>query len=298
MDEILKKLLESDLLSEETKTQLSEQFQTAVAAYLAEERSKLEVEIRSTLTEEFVKARDELAETVDTKVEEFLKAEFDELHEEINKFRDLEVEFAEKLVEEKEVLAQQLAEQLNQLVDKLDAFLEVRIDDEMSELKENIDEVKKLEFGRKIFEAVEAEFKKFRKEDLSSVEADLAEALAKLSDAETRLAEIENARLAEARESKLEQLLSPLSGNAREQMKIILSNVKTEKLEESYKVYIGRVLKETVSEVTKVKPIVEEKTVESKDTKVVTGNEELNEDVKPNDQVSRMRKLAGLTATK
>ena len=298
MDEILKKLLESDLLSEETKTQLSEQFQTAVAAYLAEERSKLEVEIRSTLTEEFVKARDELAETVDTKVEEFLKAEFDELHEEINKFRDLEVEFAEKLVEEKEVLAQQLAEQLNQLVDKLDAFLEVRIDDEMSELKENIDEVKKLEFGRKIFEAVEAEFKKFRKEDLSSVEADLAEALAKLSDAETRLAEIENARLAEARESKLEQLLSPLSGNAREQMKIILSNVKTEKLEESYKVYIGRVLKETVSEVTEVKPIVEEKTVESKDTKVVTGNEELNEDVKPNDQVSRMRKLAGLTATK
>lgn len=298
MDEILKKLLESDLLSEETKTQLSEQFQTAVAAYLAEERSKLEVEIRSTLTEEFVKARDELAETVDTKVEEFLKAEFDELHEEINKFRDLEVEFAEKLVEEKEVLAQQLAEQLNQLVDKLDAFLEVRIDDEMSELKENIDEVKKFEFGRKIFEAVEAEFKKFRKEDLSSVEADLAEALDKLSDAETRLAEIENARLAEARESKLEQLLSPLSGNAREQMKIILSNVKTEKLEESYKVYIGRVLKETVSEVTKVKPIVEEKTVESKDTKVVTGNEELNEDVKPNDQVSRMRKLAGLTATK
>lgn len=298
MDEILKKLLESDLLSEETKTQLSEQFQTAVAAYLAEERSKLEVEIRSTLTEEFVKARDELAETVDTKVEEFLKAEFDELHEEINKFRDLEVEFAEKLVEEKEVLAQQLAEQLNQLVDKLDAFLEVRIDDEMSELKENIDEVKKLEFGRKIFEAVEAEFKKFRKEDLSSVEADLAEALDKLSDAETCLAEIENARLAEARESKLEQLLSPLSGNAREQMKIILSNVKTEKLEESYKVYIGRVLKETVSEVTKVKPIVEEKTVESKDTKVVTGNEELNEDVKPNDQVSRMRKLAGLTATK
>ena len=298
MDEILKKLLESDLLSEETKTQLSEQFQTAVAAYLAEERSKLEVEIRSTLTEEFVKARDELAETVDTKVEEFLKAEFDELHEEINKFRDLEVEFAEKLVEEKEVLAQQLAEQLNQLVDKLDAFLEVRIDDEMSELKENIDEVKKLEFGRKIFEAVEAEFKKFRKEDLSSVEADLAEALDKLSDAETRLAEIENARLAEARESKLEQLLSPLSGNAREQMKIILSNVKTEKLEESYKVYIGRVLKETVSEVTEVKPIVEEKTVESKDTKVVTGNEELNEDVKPNDQVSRMRKLVGLTATK
>jgi hypothetical protein len=299
MDEILKKLLESDLLSEETKAQLNEQFKTAVDAYLAEERSKLEVEIRSTLTEEFVKAREELAETVDTKVEEFLKKEFDELHEDINKFRDLEVEYAEKLVEEKETLAQMLSEQVNQLVDKLDAFLEVRIDEEMSELAEDIEDVKKLEFGRKIFEAVEAEFKKFRKEDLSSVEADLAEAQDKLADAENRLAEIEQNRLAEARNNKLDELLSPLSGNTREQMKIILSNVKTEKLEEAFKTYIGRILKESVVDVKKEEtsknPLVEAKTDE-KEVTLVTGNDKevLEEDVKPSDQLSRMRMLAGL----
>lgn len=303
MDEILKKLLESDLLSEETKTQLSEQFKTAVDAFLTEERSKLEVEIRSTLTEEFVKAREELAETVDTKVEEFLTKEFDELKEDIDKFRDLEVEFAEKLVEEKEILAQTLGEQLNQLVDKLDAFLEVRLDEEMSELHEDIEQVKKLEFGRKIFEAVEAEFKSFRKEDLSTVESDLAEALDKLSDAENRLAEIENTRLAEARNSKLEELLSPLSGNAREQMKIILSNVATEKLEEAFKVYIGRVLKESVVEAKKdeapVAALTESQKTEAKPSTLVTGNqEELTEDVKPSDQLIRMRKLAGLTATR
>jgi len=299
MDEILKKLLESDLLSEETKAQLNEQFKTAVDAYLAEERSKLEVEIRSTLTEEFIKAREELAETVDSKVEEFLKVEFDELKEDINKFRDLEVEYAEKLVEEKENLAQMLGEQLNTLVDKLDAFLEVRIDEEMSELKEDIEDVKKLEFGRKIFEAVETEFKKFRKEDLTSVEADLAETIDKLADAENRLAEIEQTRLAEARNSKLEELLSPLSGNAREQMKIILSNVSTEKLEEAFKVYIGRVLKETVvepkKEVTVSAPQITESKGAASASTVVTGNEEvLDEEVKPSDQLSRIRALAGL----
>jgi hypothetical protein len=101
MDEILKQLLASDLLSEDTKAQLSEQFTIGVQAYLAEERSKLEVEIRSTLTEEFVKARDELAVTVDTKVEAFLAKEFEELKEDINKFRDLEVDYAEKLVEKR-----------------------------------------------------------------------------------------------------------------------------------------------------------------------------------------------------
>ena len=304
MDEILKKLLESDLLSPETKAEVSTQFKATVEAYLAEERSKLEVEIRSTLTEEFVKARDELAEAVDKKVEEFLNTEFTELHEDINKFRDLEVEFAEKLVEEKEKLAQMLGEQLNQLVDKLDAFLEVRLDEEMSELTEDIADVKKLEFGRKIFEAVEAEFKKFRKGDLTDAEQALAEATDRLQDAEKRLADIEHERLAEARNSKMDELLSALSGNAKEQMKIILSNVATEKLEEAYKVYIGRVLKEAVVDVKKdeaqpVKVVTEAKKVEAAPAaKVVTGNEELHEqvdDVQPSDQLIRMRKLAGLT---
>jgi uncharacterized phage infection (PIP) family protein YhgE len=305
MDEILKKLLESDLLSEDTKAEISTQFKTAVDSFLAEERSKLEVEIRSTLTEEFVKARDELAEAVDTKVEEFLKTEFDELKEDINKFRDLEVEFAEKLVEEKEKLAQVLGEQLNQLVDKLDAFLEVRLDEEMSELTEDIADVKKLEFGRKIFEAVEAEFKKFRKGDLSDAEQDLAEAQDRLADATKKLADIEHERLAEARNSKMDELLSALSGNAKEQMKIILSNVSTEKLDEAYKVYIGRVLKESVVDVKKneaqpAKIVTESKKVEVAPvaSKIVTGNDEeiaLVEDVQPSDQIIRMRKLAGLT---
>jgi hypothetical protein len=212
----------------------------------------------------------------------------------------LEVDYAEKLVEEKERLAQALGEQMNALVDKIDAFLEVRLDEEFSEIEEDIEDVKKLEFGRKIFEAVEAEFKKFRKEDLGTVEADLAEALDKLSDAETRLADIETSRLAEARNIKLEELLSPLSGNAREQMKIILSNVSTEKLEEAFKVYIGRILKETVDiTVTKdPKAIIESKTVSAKPATLVTGNEEsLTEDVQNDAQAAhllRMRKLAGI----
>jgi len=302
MNELLKKLLESDLLSEETKAEISTQFNSSVETYLAEERSKLEVEIRSTLAEEFVQAREALAETINTKIDAFLNSEFDELKEDINKFRDLEVEYAEKLVEEKERLATLLGEQIDQLVDKLDAFLDTRLDEEMSELKEDIEDVRKLEFGRKIFEAVETEFKKFRKEDQSTVEADLAEALDKLSDAETRLADIEHNRLAEARSAKLEELLAPLSGNSREQMKIILSNVATDKLEEAFKVYIGRVLKEAVEPKKEEVKIVESKKVDAKTSTLVTGNDEevITEEVaKPNEaQLTRMRKLAGVNVTK
>jgi hypothetical protein len=304
MDEILKKLLESDLLSEETKTQITEQFKTAVDAYLAEERSKLEVEIHSQLTEEFVQAREALAARVDAKIDEVLNEEFAELKDDINKFRDLEVEYAEKLVEEKEQLASTLGEQLNQLVDKIDAFLEVRIDEEIAELKEDIDQVKKLEFGRRIFEAVEAEFKSFRKEDMGDVERELAETADKLADAEAKIYAIENERLAETRNAKLEELLKPLTGNAKEQMKIILSNVATEKLNEAYTTYIGRVLKETVvdskkDETPPAKVIAEgEPKAVITEAKVVTGNEDTSpeDNVAPvvPDQLRRIRQLAGL----
>jgi macrodomain Ter protein organizer (MatP/YcbG family) len=299
MEEILKKLLESDVLSEETKAEVTAQFNTAVETFMTEERSKLEVEIRSQLTEQFVQAREELAESVDAKVEEFLNKEFDELKEDINKFRDLEVEYAEKLVEEKEKLAQTLSEQLNQLVDKIDAFLEVRLDEEMAELKEDIDQVKKFEFGRKIFEAVEAEFKSFRKADMGTAEQELAEAKDKLADATRKINEMEQERLAEARNMKIEELLSSLSGNARESMKIILSNAATEKLDESYKIYIGRILKETSVEKQKPTQTVLESGTPPTTAKLVTGNEEtplLNEDSKPSDQqLLRIRKLAGLS---
>lgn len=301
MDEILKKLLESDVLSEETKTELQEQFKSAVDAYLTEERTKLEQQITAQLTEEFVKAQEQLTEALDVKIDAFLTAEFDELKEDINKFRDLEVEYAEKLVEEKETLATQLSEELDQLVDKLDAFLEVRLDEEFSELKEDISEVKKLEFGRRIFEAMESEFRKHRVSDTSKLESDLAEAKEQLDDAKRRLGSMQRERVAEARNSKMEELLSPLSGNAKEQMKIILSNVATEKLDEAYKVYLTRVLKESTAAVVKTEEAKKEQLSESNEqvaeATLITGNDvsdDADDVATQPDQLSRIRKLAGL----
>lgn len=297
MDEILKKLLESNVLSEETKGQLQEQFKTVVDAYLAEERTKLEHTIMTQLTEEFVKSQEKLTEALDIKIDAHLDAEFKELKEDIESFRDLEVEYAEKLVEEKAKLASQLNEELEQLVDKLDAFLDVRLDEELSELKEDITEVRKLEFGRSIFEAMEQEFRKHRSNDTSKLEQELAEAKEQLSDAKSRIGSMQRDRIAEARTNKMDELLSPLSGTAKEQMKVILANVATEKLDEAYKTYLGRVLKESV--VTKTEKPLTESVKQSKNAEQIlfTGNETevVTESVKPvDDQLARIRRLAGL----
>lgn len=305
MDEILKQLLQSDLLSEESKAEITAKFNEAVEQYLASEKAKIEVDVRASLTEEFVSERDKLVEKVEAQVNAYLDAEFTELHEEINKFRDLEVEYAEKLVEAKEELAQTLGTQLNELVEKIDAFLEVRLDEEFTELHEDIDQVKKYEFGRRIFEAMEQEFKVFRKTDLDQVEQKLAEAEDQLADAKAKIADMESARLSEARTAKLDELLTPLSGTARDQMKIILSNVPTQKLDEAFQHYVGRILKETTV-AKKDEPVKkDEPTVVVEDKKaapaavVVTGNESLvteaQDNTQPNDSISRIRKLAGLT---
>lgn len=303
MDEILKKLLESELLNEETKTALSESFTNAVQQI----REDVTAEVKLQLTEEFVKAQEQLVEAIDAKLDNQIKVELDELKEDIDNFRDLEVEYAEKLVEEKDRMATLLGEQIDELVDKLDAFLEVRVSEEFTELQEDIEATRKLDFGRKMFEAFESEFKQFRKVDTSKVEQELAEAKDKLSDATQRLQEIEKQRVSEARQTKLASLLEGVEGMAKEQLKVILSNIPTEKLDEAYKIYAPRVVKESldkkVGEKQESKQVVTESTKETAKVVLVTGNEQLDEDLellsedkqKQTKQLDRMKQLAGLT---
>lgn len=293
MDEILKKLLESELLNDETKAELGQ----AVEEFKASVRAEVEAEVRADLTAQFVQAREELATIVEQKIDELVNAEFAELKEDINSFRDLEVEYAERLVEEKESLANKLSEELDELATRIDAYLDYVIDEEFSELKEDIEQVKKLEFGRKIFEAMESEFRQFRRADLDLTEQELAETKDKLADAEKRLADIEKARLTEARNSKMDELLKDLKGVAREQMRVMLSTTPTDKLQEAYNRYVGRIIKEATQAESKPKAQVVTETVQESSGTLVTGNEETpaSKPVEQNDgQLARIARLAGL----
>ena len=295
MDEILKKLLDSELLSEETKAELTQ----AVEEFKASVRDQVEAEVRADLTQQFVQAREELADAVNEQIDAMVKAEFDELKEDINSFRDLEVEYAERLVEEKESLANKLSEELDELANRIDAYLDYAIEEEFAELREDIEEVKKVDMGRRVFEAFEAEFVKFRRNDLAEVERDLAETKDKLGDAEKKLADIEKARLTEARNAKMDALLKDLKGVAKEQMRVMLSTTPTDKLQEAYNRYIGRIIKEATEapkSEDKGAEVVTEGSEEPSGT-LVTGNEETPAE-KPveqdNGQLARWAKLAGV----
>lgn len=247
MDELLQKLLEAEVLSEDTKKELEEAMKSKLDEAIELVKTETAADVRAELTEQWIQERDALIEAVDSKVTEFLKIEMDELKDDIERFRDLEAEFAEKLVEAKSQMSDELKGDLAELVEKLDAFLEIRLTAEMEELHEDLEEVKKNDFGRRMFEAVQEEYRmnfadddsieanlRETEENLEAVTADLEESVRKLSDME--------------RNEKMGEVLSTLDGRSKDVMEAILRNVPTDQLDEGYKTFIGRVLKETAED--------------------------------------------------
>lgn len=315
MDELLKKLLAAEVLTEETKQELEAAFKGQLDEAIQKARSEAQASVTQELNEAWLTERDTLIEALDAKVTEALTEELNELRADIDRFRDLEAEYAEKLVEAKGEMATQVKKDVATLIESLDTFLEVRIASEMEELREDIATVKKNEFGKKVFESFVSEFKKHYAGD-DSVEAKLTEAEGKLAAQSAVLKEAQDRAAKLERSIKLEKVLAPLSGRTKEVMEAILKTVDTALLEDTYKTYIGRVLKETSAKDVKTsekedKVLAEgdEKQADKKDTPkgvVVSGDDESKkaeqvvvESAEPKTSFSeeakqRLRRAAGL----
>jgi len=271
MEELLKKLLEAEVLTDETKKELEAAITQKVADVEKKARDEATISVTSELNEKWIQERDTLIEALDEKVSSFLKDELEELREDIERFRDLEAEYAEKLVGAKGDMADELKKDMGQLIEKIDAFLEIRLGTELEELREDIDSEKKKVFGQKMFAAFVDEYKKhFADED--SAEGKLNEMEQRLTDALTELEVATKKATRLERDKKMEEVTKPLTGRTKEVMEAILKNVDTPMLEDAYKTYIGRVLKESTT--TEDKKDV--KTSE-KETKVLAEGEKKEE---------------------
>lgn len=245
MEELLKRLLEAEVLSPETKTELAEAFQQHMEKVLAEAKEETSQEVRAELTEQWIREREVLIEAIDGKVGQFMESEIAELKADIDSFRDLEAEYAERIVEARAAMAEELKADMAKLLENLDGFLDQRLQSEFAELHEDIEEVRKNQFGRKIFEAYMAEFNNnFVDED--SIQSQLHEAQARLEQAQAQAQKLAESNNKLVRESKLTELLAPLNEYQKEVMGTILKTTPTAKLDETYSKFIGRILKESV----------------------------------------------------
>ncbi|MFY0655435.1 MAG: hypothetical protein JXR12_01525 [Neptunomonas phycophila] len=244
MNELLKKLLENEVLAEDTKAELTAAFESFEAELTESVRAETEVQVKAELTEQWVKDREVLVEAIDSKVGEFLDRELGELKEDVSRFRDLEAEYAKKLVEQRAIMAEELKDDMSTLIDQIDQFLGERIEAEFNELKEDIDEFKKLQFGRKIFESFATEFNvNFVDED--SLQSQVQELTAKLEESENKLSESVETTAKLSRDAKVNELLAPLNEYQREVMSNILDTTPTEKLDERFTQFVGRIVEES-----------------------------------------------------
>jgi hypothetical protein len=312
MDEVLKKLLEAEVLSPEVKAELETAFKKQLDDAVALATATTSADVRTQLTEQWVTERDALVEAIDSKVGDFLDSEIGELKDDIERFRDLEAEHAEKLVEAKAEMANELKNDLKELVEKIDSFLEIRIAAEIEELREDLEVVRKNEFGRRIFEAFNEEFTRFVSiEDQAVTVGELEK---RLEETQSALEESEKKRGKMAREKKLKEVLAPLNGRSKDVMEAILKNVDTEQLDEAYKTFIGRVIRESeatssekerpvLAEGASKKPVTKPTKVDESNTVAVTGDTEVvNESntsvAAPSAEklahLAQLRKLAGM----
>lgn len=309
MDEILKKLFETNVLSADVKSELEQAFKKQLDDAVTAASAEAQADVRAQLTEQWVTERDALVEAIDSKVGDFLDSELAELREDIERFRDLEAEHAEKLVEAKGQMAGELKSDLKELVEKIDSFLEIRIAAEMEELRDDLEVVKQNEFGRRVFEAFSEEFTKFvdaddKEASVGELTKRLQESSQALENSEKRVAEME-------RREKIKQVLAPLKDRPRDIMEAILKNVDTDQLDSAYKTFIGRVLRESdgatgsekegkvLAEGASKKPedkttkIVESAVVRTGDTEVVT-EQAVDQPKASNPDLDRIRKIAGI----
>jgi len=275
MDELLKKLMESEFLTDDSKKELTEAFQAQLNEAIEQAKQETEIKVRAELTEQFVTEKEAIVEALDTKVEEFLHKHLAELQEDISAFRDLETEYAKRLVEEKAAIAETVKNDMAELIDHLDAFVTKCLQEEFAELEDSIEEIKKYQFGKDIYEAVA---KTFQEKFLNTDETlnQLKEAEAQLNKTKQELNEARKAFESVKREQKLKEVLEPLNGLSREIMETILKTAPTEKLEETYEKFIGRVLHDasTKSEKESVSTpvLAENKNIVKEETRVVTGD--------------------------
>lgn len=297
MNELLQKLLESEILTEDTKKELEGAIKIKLDEATKAAKEEVEKDVRAQLAEQWITERNMLVESIDAKVSDFLAAELVELKSDISRFRDLEVEYSQKLVTEKASMTRTIRKDMSELVDKLDSFLEIRLNNEIGQLKESIQEIRKNSFGRKIFEAYQAEFAKSYN-DKDGTAASLREAETKLEATLKTLSESQKKLDNYERSTALREVLAPLSGRSKEIMAAILKNVATKDLSEGYRTFIGRVLKETTTEEVKpatkltedTKPVVKP----AAPAKIVTGDTTAATKPVINEALERYKKLAGI----
>lgn len=241
--EVLKKLFESEVLTDETKSSIKEAFEQLVTEAQETATATVTQELTEKFAREYVADRDSLIESVDQLVTESIAAHIAAHKADIESFRDLEAEHAQRIVEAKEELGVTVKADFKMLVEKLDSFLDIIIAEEFEEIRADLVESQRNALGAKMFEGFRSEFEQFYVQK-TGISGQLEQKTSALQEARTENAALKKSLNEAQRAAKLNTILSSLEGKPKQVMETILTTVSTDKLQETYDRFIDRVITE------------------------------------------------------
>jgi hypothetical protein len=239
------------------------------------------------------------AETLD-KLQKFVVKALAEEIAEFHKDKEAVVETRVKLVAEGKKQLTNLKEKFVERSSKLVKDSVVKnLNNELTQLKEDIEQARQNNFGRKLFETFASEFATSHlneNADIKKMQDEVTEVKKQLDeskkDAETKstLVESKEAEIRKindriVRDQKLNEMMAPLSKDQKTVMQDLLENVITDKLDGTFNKYLPAVLK------NQVKASDKEVLSESKE---VTGNKTTTTNAQDEGNIIEIKRLAGL----
>ena len=232
---------------------------------------------------------------------ETLNKEIGELEEDKNALVDAKVRL---IAESKSKLDETKKAFIARASKLVESTIDAQIRGELTQLKEDIKSARENLFGRRLFEAFQAEFMTSYLSEGSEVrklQGQLNESAAQLQAANKILNEkneqiiqaTKKVKLAESKASRIQiknELLAPLSKEKRNVMESLLDTVKTENLKEAFQKYLPTVLNEGMRSANQGRRTLSETAAEPKKTVAVTGNR-----VTPLAESARAEEVSGLS---
>lgn len=273
---------------------------------IREHSSKLQKFMIEALSKEIREVHDDQKNMVDNfrKLEDFV---IESLAKEISEFHADKQDLAEtkvRLIKEAKTQFDQLKSKfIKRSSDLVESVVTQSLSKEMKQLREDINQARKNDFGRRIFEAFATEYQ----HSLLSEKSDVAKLLKVVEQKEKEVAKaqakaMEVAKIVEGKDAELirlqdqvarkeimSELLGPLGKDQKEIMSELLESVQTPKLRNSFDKYLPAVIKGETPE--KRKALTE--------AKEITGNKEMKHSsatavTTDSNNIVDIRRLAGL----
>jgi hypothetical protein len=247
MKDILAKLFESQVLSEEARAQL----ETGIMEALQAASDQATLDAQATVAKQWALERTALIEAVEAKVTAAIEPEVAVLRETIQQFQTMKVDLGKRYIAREKELAENVRNDMTQLVNDLDSFMADTVAKHLAETKSTLKKIHEDNFGRRIYKAFVREFSE-KHADMSAITNEMTQLRKKLEESVGENSALRSKLDDGARKAKVKELLTPLQGETRKVMEAVLASVPTEKLDESYKMFLTRVLKTPEKEKSEV----------------------------------------------